>query len=152
MNSLIRLIQGLDPAARRDVWQVISEIRDRGTTVVLVSHFADEVEALCDRVSVMSNGRVVDTGTPGDLIDRHATNTTICFTPPISFDPNRLRAVRGVTGVERQRDQIEVSGTSAMVAAVCAATLDDAGDGPPDLHVTHPNLNDALVNLIGAQS
>jgi ABC-2 type transport system ATP-binding protein len=149
---LDELTQGLDPAARREVWQVIRQIRDRGTTVVLVSHFADEVEALCDRVSVMSNGQVIDTGTPGDLIDRHATNTTISFTPPISFDPDRLRAVRGVTGVERHRDQIAVSGTSTMVAAVCAATLDDAGDGPSDLHVTHPNLNDALVNLIGAHS
>jgi ABC-2 type transport system ATP-binding protein len=149
---LDELTQGLDPAARRDVWQVIHQVRDRGTTVMLVSHFADEVEALCDRVAVMSNGHIIDTGTPRELIDRHSANTTVTFTPPVSFDVDRLRSLPGVGGVERQRDQISVSGTSAIVAPVCAATLDDVGEGPADLHVTHPNLNDALINLIGTHS
>jgi ABC-2 type transport system ATP-binding protein len=147
---LDELTQGLDPAARRDVWQVVRKVRDQGTTVVVVSHFADEVEALCDRVAVMAHGQIVDTGTSRDLIDRHGAPTVVSFTAPISFDPDHIRRLPGVTNVEGLRDQIQVTGTSAMVAPVCAATLDDVGAGPADLHVTHPNLNDALVNLIGA--
>ncbi len=148
---LDELTQGLDPAARRDIWQAIRRVRDQGTTVVLVSHFADEVEALCDRVAVMANGRVVDSGAPRQLVDRYAATTTVRFTAPVSFDPNVLRRIDGVGGVDRDGDRYRVIGTSAMIAPVCAATLDDRGAGPADLHVTHPNLDDALVNLIGAQ-
>jgi len=148
---LDELTQGLDPAARRDIWQVIRRVRDQGTTVVLVSHFADEVEALCDRVAVMAHGRVVATGAPSRLVDRYAATTTVTFTAPVSFDPNVLRRIDGVAEVDRDGDLCRVVGTSVMIAAVCAATLDDRGAGPADLHVTHPNLDDALVNLIGSQ-
>ncbi len=148
---LDELTQGLDPAARRDIWRVIGQVRDQGTTVVLVSHFADEIEALCDRVAVMAHGRVVDTGTPRQLVDRYAATTTVTFTAPDSFDPNALQRIDGVATVDRHGDRFRVVGTSAMIAAVCAATLDDRGAGPADLHVTHPNLDDALVNLIGSQ-
>ena len=81
------LTQGLDPLARSDVWDAIGDVRDRGTTVVLVTHFMDEAEALCDRVAVMRGGRIVDTGTPAELIARHTRTTTVTFTPPASFDP-----------------------------------------------------------------
>ena len=104
------LTQGLDPLARSDVWDAIGDVRDRGTTVVLVTHFMDEAEALCDRVAVMRGGRIVDTGTPADLIARHTRTTTVTFTPPGSFDPTALGALPGVDAVERHGDG---SGSSA---------------------------------------
>lgn len=147
---LDELTQGLDAAARRDVWRIIRRVRDQGTTVVLVSHFADEIEALCDRVVVMSGGSVIDTGTPREITDRHASVTTVSFTRPDSFDVDAIGSVPGVNRIETHDDRIEVVGTSAMIAAVCAATLDDHGAGPHDLRVVHPSLDDALINLIGA--
>src|SRR5947208_4543895 len=69
---LDELTQGLDPAARRDVWDAIRSLRDGGTTVLLVTHYMDEAEALCDRVAVMHHGRVLDIGPPARLVDRHA--------------------------------------------------------------------------------
>jgi ABC-2 type transport system ATP-binding protein len=142
------LTQGLDPLARGEVWGAIREVRDRGTTVVLVTHFMDEAEALCDRVAVMRAGRVVDAGTPAELIARHARATTVTFTPPVSFDPATLAALPGVDGVVRDGERIRVSGTNQLIAPVCAAVLGDDHLGPPDLRVHHPDLEDALIALV----
>jgi ABC-2 type transport system ATP-binding protein len=142
------LTQGLDPLARGEVWDAIHDVRARGTTVVLVTHFMDEAEALCDRVMVMRGGRVVDAGTPADLIARHARSTTVTFTPPVSFDPAALAALPGVDRMERDGDQIRAIGSNQLVAPVCAAVLGDDHKGPPDLRVHHPDLEDALIALI----
>jgi ABC-2 type transport system ATP-binding protein len=142
------LTQGLDPLARVEVWDAIREVRERGTTVVLVTHFMDEAEALCDRVAVMRAGRVVDAGTPADLIARHARATTVTFTPPVSFDPGTLAALPGVDRVERHGELIRVIGTNQLIAPVCAAVLGDDQLGPPDLRVHHPDLEDALIALV----
>ncbi|MGH9216055.1 MAG: ABC transporter ATP-binding protein [Acidimicrobiales bacterium] len=142
------LTQGLDPLARGEVWGAIREVRDRGTTVVLVTHFMDEAEALCDRVAVMRGGRVVDAGTPADLIARHARATTVTFTPPVSFDPATLAALPGVDQIERDGERIRVIGTNQLIAPVCASVLGDDHLGPPDLRVHHPDLEDALIALV----
>jgi ABC-2 type transport system ATP-binding protein len=142
------LTQGLDPLARGEVWDAIRDVRERGTTVVLVTHFMDEAEALCDRVMVMRGGRVVDAGTPADLIARHARSTTVTFTPPVSFDPTTLTTLPGVDRVERDGEQIRARGSNQLVAPVCAAVLSDDHTGPPDLRVHHPDLEDALIALI----
>jgi ABC-2 type transport system ATP-binding protein len=142
------LTQGLDPLARSDVWRAIREVRDRGSTVVLVTHFMDEAEALCDRVAVMRAGRVVDAGTPAELIARHARATTLTFTPPVSFDPATVAALPGVDRVERHGERIRVIGTNQLIAPVCAAVLGDDQLGPPDLRVHHPDLEDALIALV----
>jgi ABC-2 type transport system ATP-binding protein len=142
------LTQGLDPLARGEVWDAIREVRDQGTTVVLVTHFMDEAEALCDRVAVMRGGRIVDAGTPADLIARHARATTVTFTPPVSFDPATLPALPGVDRVERHGERIRVVGSNQLIAPVCASVLGDDHLGPPDLRVHHPDLEDALIALV----
>jgi ABC-2 type transport system ATP-binding protein len=142
------LTQGLDPLARGEVWDAIRDVRARGTTVVLVTHFMDEAEALCDRVAIMRGGRIVDAGTPAELITWHARSTTVTFTPPVSFDPAALAALPGVDRVERHGEQIRVVGTNQLVAPVCASVLGVDQLGPPDLRVHHPDLEDALIALI----
>jgi ABC-2 type transport system permease protein len=89
----------------------------------------DEAEALCDRVAVMRAGRIVDAGTPMELISRHAHSTTLTFTPPVSFDAGILAALPGVDRVERQGERIRVIGTNQLIAPVCASVL--GGDGAP---------------------
>ena len=64
---LDELTTGLDPHARRDTWKLVERVRDRGVTVLLVTHFMDEAERLCDRVAIFDAGRVVATGTPDEL-------------------------------------------------------------------------------------
>ncbi|MGH9288885.1 MAG: ABC transporter ATP-binding protein [Acidimicrobiales bacterium] len=142
------LTQGLDPLARGEVWGAIRDVRDRGTTVVLVTHFMDEAEAQCDRVAVMRGGRVVDAGTPADLVARHARSTGVTFTPPAWFDAAILTGLPGVDRVERHSERIRVIGTNQLIAPVCASVLGDDQLGPPDLRVHHPDLEDALIALI----
>jgi ABC-2 type transport system ATP-binding protein len=67
---LDELTTGLDPQARRDTWDLIRSVRDRGVTVILVTHFMDEAERLCDRLAVLAAGRLVALQTPADLITK----------------------------------------------------------------------------------
>ena len=61
---------GLDPQARRNLWQLIRDIRDKGTTVIITTHYMDEAEVLCDRVAIMDAGRIISLDTPDRMIDR----------------------------------------------------------------------------------
>jgi len=69
---LDELTTGLDPSARRATWAVIEQVRRRGVTIVLVTHFMDEAERLCDRLVIIDDGRVIAEGTPAELVDAHA--------------------------------------------------------------------------------
>jgi ABC-2 type transport system ATP-binding protein len=147
---LDELTQGLDPAARRAVWGLIAAIRDRSTTVVLVTHFADEAEVLCDRLAVMRRGRIVAEGTPGELIDRHGQGLTMSFTLP-EADVAALRAVPGVEAVVVSGPRVELHGRRTMVAHVGAHLVGRANPDrpvPDDIHVTEPSLEAALIRLI----
>jgi ABC-2 type transport system ATP-binding protein len=97
---LDELTQGLDPAARRMVWGLIREIRDRGVTVVLVTHYMDEVEHLCDRVVIIDHGRVLAQGTPHQLISAANGMVTVRFSTEL--DVSWLEGLRHVTSVQRQ--------------------------------------------------
>ncbi|MFX0539122.1 ABC transporter ATP-binding protein [Ornithinimicrobium sp. Y1847] len=85
---LDELTTGLDPRARRTVWGVIEQARDAGTTVVLVTHFMEEAQHLCDRLVLIADGRVVAEGSPRELIGSAGAPTTMTFTPsaPVRLD------------------------------------------------------------------
>ena len=98
---LDELTQGLDPAARRDVWAAVRQLNDEGTTVLLVTHEMDEAEELCGRVAVMRAGRVIDAGAPADLVERHASTAVIRFSmpdPPAQLLDQVAPARRGAGG------------------------------------------------------
>src|SRR6516165_1137771 len=146
---LDELTQGLDPAARRDVWAAVRQLHDEGTTVLLVTHEMDEAEALCGRVVVMRAGRVLDAGAPADLVDRHAGTATIRFSRP---DPpalllDQVRRLDGVRDVERAGDRVTVRGARPVIAHVGAALV-RWGPVPADLSVHVPSLEDALLGLL----
>jgi ABC-2 type transport system ATP-binding protein len=148
---LDELTQGLDPAARRAVWNLIAGIRARSTTVVLVTHFADEAEVLCDRVAVMRQGRIVAEGTPAELTERHGPGVSMAFT---LADPDvaALRRVPGVEAVVVSGRRVEVHGRRAMVAPVGAHLVAGAparcGAVPHDIRVSEPTLEAALLHLL----
>jgi ABC-2 type transport system ATP-binding protein len=145
---LDELTQGLDPASRRDVWDAILSLRQAGTTVLLVTHYMDEAEALCDRVVVLRAGRVVDTGRPAELVDRHARWATLQFGCPAGERwPDGLGAIDGVDQVRRRADRVELRGDRRMIALVCA-DLVQRGEVPGDLSIDMPDLEDALVALL----
>ena len=146
---LDELTQGLDPAARRNVWGAVRQLHDEGTTVLLVTHEMDEAEALCGRVVVMRAGRVLDAGAPADLVDRHAGTATIRFSLPDAPAPllDQVRRLDGVHEVEAAGARVTVRGARPVIAYVGAALV-RWGLVPADLSVHVPSLEDALLGLL----
>ncbi len=138
---------GLDTAARRGAWELIRSIRERGTTVVLVTHFMDEAENLCDRIAIVDRGQIVASDTPHGLIARHTSEVRVIFTTDVT-DLAWLGEVPGVTGVKRNGPRVEVEG-SGPVLALTASALVAHGIVPADLHVEQPSLEDVFLKLTG---
>ncbi|MDL9947663.1 ABC transporter ATP-binding protein [Gordonia sp. ABSL11-1] len=154
MVILDELTQGLDPAARRGVWAAVEQLRRTGVTVLLVTHELTEAEALCDRVLAMRAGRILDQGTPAELIERHAGQAIIRFTLPVSDDHaaatalqqlNRLPEVQSVT---RTGDIVTVRGGRVVIAHVGAWLTSRPEPVPADLDVHIPDLETALLTLL----
>ena len=142
---LDEMTTGLDPSARREAWRLIEAIRERGTTVVLVTHFMDEAETLCDRVGVLSRGHLVALDTPACLAHAHGGQTRVVFSCEES-DLGWLANVAGVERVERQRSAVEVEGSGPVLVHVAAALVEH-GIIPSDLRVQQPSLEDAFLAL-----
>jgi ABC-2 type transport system ATP-binding protein len=149
---LDELTQGLDPAARREVWRAVTQLRSAGTTVLLVTHELDEAEQLCDRVVAMRSGRVLDSGTPAELVARHARWAAVRFALPAGGPDGSLddlRRLPGVREVVRSGDQVTVHGERAVIAHT-GAWLVARGPIPVDLRVEVPDLETALLSLLDA--
>jgi len=152
---LDELTQGLDPAARREVWRAVAQLRDGGTTVLLVTHELAEAEALCERLIVMRSGRVLDSGSPAELVGRHARCATVRFTVTGPEPPGVIAAqLRDVDHVVAVGSELVADGTRCVVegerAAIAhvGAWLVQRGDVPSDLDVSIPGLGDALLALL----
>jgi ABC-2 type transport system ATP-binding protein len=155
---LDELTQGLDPAARRDVWAAVGQLRDDGVTILLVTHELSDAAALCDRVVAMRDGRVLDAGTPAELITRHVGEATISFTPTAPDDATMARALQeldrlpGVQSVRREGRRIAVRGTREVVAHVGGWLVARDEPVPADLRVETPGLEAALLTLLDSPS
>jgi ABC-2 type transport system ATP-binding protein len=147
---LDEMTTGLDPASRRVAWDLIRRIRERGTTVVLVTHFMEEAESLCDRLIVVDDGVVVAEGTPAGLIDRHGGGVRVKFTLD-GEDPAWLSSVPHVKEWEKQHDRVEVRGEGPVLAYVASALV-DRGIAPIDLRQERASLEDVFLNLTTERS
>ncbi|WIM94796.1 ABC transporter ATP-binding protein [Actinoplanes oblitus] len=145
---LDELTTGLDPQARRDTWDLIESVRDRGVTVVLVTHFMAEAERLCDRLAVIDKGSVIALDTPGGLVARAETTQTIRFRPSAPFDDALLMRLPEVREVRQAGSRVEVVGTGNLLHAV-SSTLAVHQIVANDLRLEQASLDDAFVRLTG---
>ena len=136
---------GLDPASRRIAWQLIGEVRERGATVVLVTHFMDEAEHLCDRVAVLRAGRVVACDTPAALIASSNAGVTVTFSCDVE-DLGWLQQIPGVAEVIRSGSRIAIRGVGPVLVRTAAA-LAAHGLEPDDLDVERHTLEDVYLAL-----
>jgi len=143
---LDELTTGLDPQARRDTWELIEQIRADGVTVVLVTHFMEEAERLCDRVALIDRGRVVALDTPARLADGANPGQRIRFETSVPFDDRLLADLPEVTSLVHSGRQIIVTGGPDALAAVAAA-LARNGIVAERLRVDQASLEDAFVAL-----
>lgn len=147
---LDEMTTGLDPGARRVAWDLIDEIRARGTTVVLVTHFMDEAERLCDRIAVFRSGQIIAQGSPRELVEAHVGKASVHFSTD-EADLSWLAHSRGVERVERSGSNVTVHGSGPLLAYT-AATLVEHGIAPPDLRTERKSLEDAFLALTGADT
>ncbi|MFB6818144.1 ABC transporter ATP-binding protein [Streptomyces sp. NPDC056347] len=151
---LDELTTGLDPRARRDTWKLIEDVRAGGVTVLLVTHFMEEAQQLCDRIAVIDKGKVVALDTPSGLIGRADGSTVISFTPSRPLADTELAQLPGAVSVERERegesggesDRIVISGNDETVNAVISL-LARHGITAHRLRVSETTLDDAFLDL-----
>jgi ABC-2 type transport system ATP-binding protein len=164
---LDELTTGLDPRARHDIWDLVREIREQGTTVFLTTHFMDEAEKLCDRVAILDQGRIIALDTPDHLVSQLGMATRIAFqlngrprsTPDNghddsldkSFNPALIGAIDGVQRVEQDRGQVVVYGQGDGLVGAVVMSLETAGVPFNNLRTEHANLEDVFLMLTGRE-
>ncbi|MGW4794307.1 ABC transporter ATP-binding protein [Nonomuraea sp. NPDC004297] len=145
---LDELTTGLDPQARRDTWELIEQVRDSGVTIVLVTHFMEEAERLCDRIALIDAGKVAATDTPAGLIAQVGGEQRVRFRPSAPLDDAVLLALPEVRTVTRHGEQVVVAG-SGNLAPVVTLALAHHQIVPTELRIEQATLDDAFLALTG---
>ncbi|MBT3160751.1 ABC transporter ATP-binding protein [Streptomyces sp. CHA1] len=145
---LDELTTGLDPRARRETWALIEEVRDGGVTVLLVTHFMEEAQRLCDRIAVIDKGRVAALDTPAGLVSRAAGAVVTTFTPSAPLPAADLAALPRLASHEERDGKVTLTGTDETVTALLAL-LARTGTTPHRLRVVEATLDDAFLDLTG---
>jgi ABC-2 type transport system ATP-binding protein len=148
---LDELTTGLDPQARRSMWDLVREIRDRGKTVLLTTHFMEEAERLCDRVAIVDSGKIVALDTPSGLIQSVGVDKRVSFNVAGKFDEGIFADCPGVSGVTRSGDRIAVQGRGDTIVGDVIRTLEAGGAGYSDLRTEQPSLEDVFLSLTGRE-
>lgn len=144
---LDELTTGLDPEARRETWQLIEQIRDRGVTVILVTHYMDEAERLCDRVALINHGRIIALDAPAALATNYGGGVRMEFLPSKPIEDQVLTALSSAVSVERRGQHIIISGTEDLTTDVLYA-LEKIGVKALHIQVKTGTLEDAFVKLV----
>lgn len=143
---LDELTTGLDPAARREIWAYLEELRRDGLTIVLVTHFMEEAQRLCDRVILLRDGRVVADDSPTALARRGDCSQRLSFVPSAPVDPTELSGLPGVGEVAATGTRMVVTGTADAPGTVLAY-LGGRGITARELRLETPDLDEAYLAL-----
>lgn len=145
------LTTGLDPQARRNMWDMVRDIREQGKTVVLTTHFMEEAERLCDRVAIVDQGRIVALDTPANLIRNLGAENRVVFTINGEFKADKLNELASVTRVEQSGDRCEIYGWDEKLIVDVVNALSKNGCPFRDLRTEQPTLEDVFLALTGKE-
>ncbi len=151
MVFLDELTTGLDPHARRAMWDLVRDIRGRGKTVFLTTHFMEEAERLCDRVLIIDHGRIVAVDTPENLIKTLGAENRVVFTVEEQFQMESLKSSPTVSRVETIGERIIVYGHGDRLVVEVVSNLVSNGTRFRDLRTEQPNLEDVFLSLTGRE-
>jgi ABC-2 type transport system ATP-binding protein len=141
---------GMDPAARRALWDIILTLKGEGKTVLLTTHYLEEAEVLCDRVAIMDHGRILEEGTVDELVSRRFKERAVRFDTIEGLGDERLAAMSGVTSVKHEDGEVLVytRDVASTIGAVLAAA-EALGVEPANLGVRRATLEDVFLDLTG---
>jgi len=146
---LDELTTGLDPQARRAIWDLVRGIRQRGKTVFLTTHLMEEAERLCDRVAIIDHGRIVDIGTPAELVQRHCPERTVILLTDDSTAAERFRAIPQVQSVSGEGLELTIRGVGGDLVTHVIQCLAEHRMPVIDLRTELPTLEDVFLKLTG---
>ena len=146
---LDELTTGLDPQARRAIWDLVRGIRDRGKTVFLTTHLMEEAERLCDRVAIIEHGRIVDIDRPSRLVDRHCPERTVLLATVDASAEQRLRSLPHVHTVLQNDTQFTIRGEGENLVADIIECLSEHRIRVTDFRTELPTLEDVFLKLTG---
>jgi ABC-2 type transport system ATP-binding protein len=146
---LDELTTGLDPQARRAIWDLVRGIRDRGKTVFLTTHLMEEAERLCDRVAIIDHGHIVDVDSPAGLVQRHCPERTVVITTPDDRAVEVLRQVQGVESAAREGANVILRAKSVHVMTGLISSLAGHRIDVTDFRTVVPTLEDVFLKLTG---
>jgi ABC-2 type transport system ATP-binding protein len=138
---------GLDPKARRDVWAVVQELRSKGKTVILTTHYMEEAEVLSDRVGIIDHGRFLALGTPHDIIEKYGTGSRCIITN--CDEACNIPLKQQWPGLERRNGDIIIKLENKGSLPEIIYTLDRSGGNYEQIQVTRPTLEDVFLRLTG---
>ena len=141
---------GMDPAARRALWDIVLGLKAEGRTVLLTTHYMEEAEILCDRLAIMDHGHILEEGTVNELIGRRFKERAVRFDPIEGLVDERLAAMAGVTSVVHEAGEVLLytSDVPATIGAVLDAS-EALGQEPANLGVRRATLEDVFLDLTG---
>lgn len=148
---LDELTTGLDPQARRDTWSMIERVRSTGVSIVLVTHFMDEAERLCDRLAVIKQGELLTVDTPAGFVSSVTSTQQMTFRPSAPFDDRVLTKLSEVAKVDHKGSEVIVTGSENLVQAVCVE-LHHNDVVTEQLKVQQSSLEDAFISIAGQES
>jgi ABC-2 type transport system ATP-binding protein len=146
---LDELTTGLDPQARRAIWELVRGIRARGKTVFLTTHLMEEAERLCDRVSIMDHGRIIDIGTPDELIRRHCPQQTVIVVTDDLLSAERFGSIPNVESATSKDGCVTISGTGSELVTRVIQCIAEYRIPVTDFRTERATLEDAFLKLTG---
>jgi ABC-2 type transport system ATP-binding protein len=146
---LDELTTGLDPQARRAIWELVRGIRQRGKTVFLTTHLMEEAERLCDRVGIIDHGRIVDIGTPAELVRRHCPERTVIVATDDPSAEERFRAIPRVESVTKHGAHLTIGGKGEDLVTQVIQCLAEHRVRVSDFRTEYPTLEDVFLRLTG---
>jgi ABC-2 type transport system ATP-binding protein len=146
---LDELTTGLDPQARRAIWDLVRGIRERSKTVFMTTHLMEEAERLCDRVAIIDHGRIVDIDTPAGLVSRHCPERTVVLTTDDTSAEERFMAIPRIESVTRRDARYTIRGRGDDLVTEVIRCVSENRIHVADFRTEVPNLEDVFLKLTG---
>lgn len=148
---LDELTSGLDPQARRIIWELVTRLRDEGRTIFLSTHYMDEAEKLCDRVAIIDKGRIIALDTPDRLISSLGFGIRVVFTASGKFSEKTLNGISGMLSVERDGDRITCMIRDSGVVLEIVRKLVSLDTALDDFRTERTTLEDVFLSVTGKE-
>jgi ABC-2 type transport system ATP-binding protein len=149
---LDELTTGLDPQARHSIWDLVQDVRSRGKTVLLTTHFMEEAEKLCDRLAIIDHGKIVALDSPAALIQQLGAEERVVFSVEGSLPAGFEETLPGGTRLEVEGKRVSIQGKDGRqipLVSEVVGLLGSRGVQFNNLHTEQPDLEDVFLSLTG---